>query len=142
GLDRKARDAGRKLVAEMETDLAEHRVARHDEAVFERAAAQLVAEVAQGLRRLRQWDLAPRRKYRVHVGVRLQGDRCGYGLEGRTGRINLAPRPSEQRIRGFGVHELPRVGRGIRVVRREQIRVERWIRIHRDNPAGLYVEHD
>ncbi len=42
------------LVAEIETDLPERRVARQDEAAFERSAAPFVTEVLQGVGRQRK----------------------------------------------------------------------------------------
>ena len=57
-------------LAEVETDLAERRVARLDEALFERAAAPLAAEVLAASRcRERERELGEERELLVDVDV-------------------------------------------------------------------------
>ena len=66
----------------------------------------------------------------------------GDGLERRARRVDLAPRAREQRAVGRGEQELARELRGLRVVRREEVRIEGRVRVHGDDAAGLHVEHD
>src|SRR4029079_4931517 len=70
GLYAEVLHAAGELLTQVEADLRERRVARHDEAVEQRTTAPLTTEVAQRLTvRLGKRDLADHRELRVDIDV-------------------------------------------------------------------------
>ncbi len=131
------------VVAEVEPDLAEHRVARLGEALGQRAAAGLAAEVRQRAVGLGQGDLGLDRERglgRDHAQAERRGGR--HDLERRPRWEALAEAARQHRVGVAGVQRGV-VGLGRRdVVARDDGRVEGRLLVQGDHRARLRVEHD
>src|SRR6266511_311961 len=134
---------GHELVAEVESDLPERRVARLLEAQRQRSAAALTPEVLQCVRRLRQLELGQLRE--VRLGRELPGPerhRSGDDLERRAVWVPLAVRAWQIGLVGVGAQELLVVLCDLRVVARERLRVVAGVGVHGQDAARLRVHHD
>ena len=141
-VDGESLDARRELLSEIETDLSEGRVARHDEAFEQGPAAALAAEVLECADGLRQRQLREERELLGDVDVALDRDRGGHGLERRSRGIHLPPRAREERLGWIEQVERANPLRLLDVVRREPVRVKGRIGVGGDDVARLHVEDD